>query len=236
LLAVQKGQVTDFTVNGDANIRIPQLPPKTKPTNAAPVVVQETKAAPPASTKPPLIIRVGPPPDAPKPKAVEPVKEQPKVALTNAPAVAVVAPAVTNKPPEAAKIVITNSVAATNALVPVTAVPTPKPAPPVVKAPVVTNATATITSAPIAIVSKPVVPNPAPAIVAAQPVVVVPASKLPFVLIGIVVGLAVGGSLFFVVKKTQRPKQSSLISQSMTREHLSSRASTPSSDKQADLE
>jgi len=230
LLTVRKGVLTDFTVNpGDAKLRLPEVIVKE---TAAPVVV-ETNPAPaviPAVQKPPLIIHVGPSPELVQQKleagkAAEAgqsnavaVVPSPQPSTTNSAAVAQ-PPSTTNAP-----VVVTEKpIVATPAPVQsnVVVVPATSPA-------AVTNA---ISNTPLTSIAA---PNPAAA--EASAVVTPPQTKTLLFAIITAISALIAGLIIFFVKKSNTHKGPSFISQSMTREHLNSGASTPSSDKPADPE
>ena len=249
LLAVRKGGLADFTVNpGDAKLRLPELMEK----EAAAAQVVETKPAPievvapvPLEKKPPLIIHVGPSPELIQQKsnaAIAAIQAAQTNAVTATPVIqrsatnttAVVKPENTTNASVVTPTVVEKPIAATpppvqsNAVVPIT--------PPV-----------TETSAPVAVVAKTNAPvattnvaapqSPttasAPAVTPAQAAVTPAQPKTMWVAAGSGVLALLAGLIIFFVRKSSAPKDPSFISQSMTREHLSSGASKPSSDNPA---
>ncbi|MGZ5544667.1 MAG: hypothetical protein ACXWIU_08320 [Limisphaerales bacterium] len=250
LLAVRKNVLVDFTVNpGDVKLRLPEVMEKEAAAAQAaqPTAAPAEVAAPAPVKKPPLIIRVGPSPElveqrsnaaiaaikAAQANAEAPIASPQQPATNTAavvkPETTINAPVVTNKAPT----VVESPIAATppsvqsNAVVPLSS-------------PVVA------TSAPVAVVAKTnlpvaisvVAPQPttaasAPAVTPEQAVVAPAQPKTMWIAVGSgVLALIVGLTIFFV-KKSSAPRCPSFISQSMTREHLSSSASKPSSDNPA---
>ncbi|MDB6056242.1 MAG: hypothetical protein JWO95_86 [Verrucomicrobiales bacterium] len=238
LLAVRKGVIADFTVNpGDAKLRLPEVMEKEA---AAPVVVATAPSAPvveapPVAKKPPLIIHVGPSPESVLEKSNAAIAAIKAAAQTNIPATQQTA---TNATP-VAKPEIT-----TNAPVDKPIVTTPQP--------LKSNDIVAAVTAPVAATSAPVAAMPTNAIVAptnrasnASVVTSNPSTPAPVVVSvsqsnGILIALGAGGVvllagifILLLVRKANAPKGPSFISQSMTREHLNSVASKPSSNNPA---
>lgn len=249
LLAVRKGVIVDFTVNpGDAKLRLPEVMEKEA---AAPVVVtnvpEPVVEPPPVAKRPPLIIHVGPSPELVLQKSNAAIAALKAAAQSNA---------VATQNLETNATALPKNDSATNAAVvtnkPVAAVEKPVTPPPAVK----TNEVAAAASVQSnSVVVPPVVAatnsvasksnqnsNPSnvatstPATPSAPVLVVASPPKSNAILIASGAGallLLAGIIILLVVKNSNAQKGPSYISQSMTREHLNSGASKPSSDNPA---
>ncbi len=253
LLAVRKGALADFTVNpADAKIRLPEVMEKETAASQVPQSIPapaEVVAPAPLEKKPPLIIHVGPSPDLIQQKSnaaiaavqaaqtnavtATPVTQQ---SATNAAAVAkaesttnapIVTPTTVAKP-----IAVTPPSVQSNAVVPITQPATATSAPVAVVAKINTPLAAASAPASNSAVAMPTTAS-APSVTPAQAVVTPAQPKTMWIAAGSGVLALLVGLIIFFVRKSSAPKGPSFISQSMTRERLSSGASKPSSDNPA---